>query len=497
MKPARWAEIHRLHEVEKLSQREIARRIPCSRETVRKALAWSEPPPPPSHGRRRSNLAPYMGKIRELLEQHPTLSSVRICEELQKLGYDGGERTVRRHVGRLRPPRRRVYQEVDWAPGHACQVDWGHCGMVQIGSTRRRVSVFAAILCYSRMLYIEFALNQRKETFYRCIVHALQSFGGSPRKLIIDNLKAAVVEGHGRDARFHPEFLDLCGHYRMQPIACQRRDPESKGLVEAAIRYVKHHALTGRMLETWADYQHLAPAWLEQVNARAHRTIRARPIDRLPEESLQELPSVAYDTSEIVTCVVSSHARVCFEGNRYSVGPEHVRRTVTLKADERRVRIFYLDEKIASHPRCWEHGQRIVDPAHRLAALRRRKREARQVIEARFDMLGPVATSFREGLRTRPVKSVQHLQKILRLVPLYGKPEVLQALETACRYQGFDAAYVENLVLQERRRRALPSPLELRPARMELLDAIDLEPPDLDLYDRLIDQGEKEDHEDG
>ena len=80
------------------------------------------------------------------------------------------------------------------------QVDWGECGRVQVGNTSRKVSVLVAVLCYSRMTYIEFTLSQRKAEFYRCLVHALEFFGGSPRAIIFDNLKAAVINGSGRAA---------------------------------------------------------------------------------------------------------------------------------------------------------------------------------------------------------------------------------------------------------------------------------------------------------
>ena len=77
-------------------------------------------------------------------------------------------------------------------------------------------------------------------------MHALEFFGASPHAIIFDNLKAAVINGSGRRVRLHPEFLALCGHYYLQPIACERRDPESKGIVEAKVRCVKHNALAGR-----------------------------------------------------------------------------------------------------------------------------------------------------------------------------------------------------------------------------------------------------------
>jgi transposase len=242
-----WAEIRRLAEIEQLSGCAISRRLRCSRHTVAAALKLDRPPVRQA-ARRASILDPYKAKIDALLVKSPDLSAVRIREEIARGpgGYTGSAISVRRHVRKVRPARGRVYQEVHYEPGQAMQVDWGECGRVQVGTTTRRVSVFVAVLCYSRLMYIEFTLSQRKAEFYRGVVHALEFFGGSPRAVIFDNLKAAVINGSGRSACFHPEFLALCGHYCLQPIACERRDPESKGIVEGGVRYVKHNALAGR-----------------------------------------------------------------------------------------------------------------------------------------------------------------------------------------------------------------------------------------------------------
>src|SRR5271163_1710577 len=262
MKVGLWAEIRRLAEIEKLSARVISRRLHCSWRTVARALEWEQPPvrQDPS---RSSLLDPYKAKIDALLAPYPQLSAVRIHEEIARGpdGYTGSVITIRRYVRSIRPARGRVYQEVHYEPAQAMQIDWGECGRVQVGTTTRKVSVFVAVLCHSRLMYIEFTLSQRKAEFYRCLVHALEFFGGSPRAVIFDNLKAAVLNGSGRTACFHPEFLALCGNYCLQPIACQRRDPESKGIVEAGVRYVKQNALAGRGEELirFEDYLAFAP----------------------------------------------------------------------------------------------------------------------------------------------------------------------------------------------------------------------------------------------
>ena len=140
---------------------------------------------------------------------------------------------MRRYLRKVRPARGRVYQEVHYEPAQAMQVDWGECGRVQVGSTTRKVSVFVAVLCYSRLLYIEFTLSQRKAEFYRGLVNALTFFGGSPRNLIFDNLKAAVLNGSGRQRLFPSRvpgvvrlFLSAAG--RLCPAGSRNRKASSK-----------------------------------------------------------------------------------------------------------------------------------------------------------------------------------------------------------------------------------------------------------------------------
>ncbi len=282
-----WAEIRRLAEFEKLSARAISRRLHCSWRTVARAIAGATS--------RTPRLLPC-----QPLESTQGQDSHAVDQVPRAVGsaHPRGDRPRPRRLHRQRdycsplravnPSRRgRVYQEVHYEPAQAMQVDWGECGRVQIGNTTRRVSVFVAVLCYSRLIYIEFTLSQRKAEFYRSLVHALEFFGASPRAIIFDNLKAAVINGSGRAACFHPEFLALCGHYYLQPLACERRDPESKGTVEASVRYVKRNALAGRddELVRFEDYVAFAPKWRDQVaNIRLHETTRERPVDRFQRE---------------------------------------------------------------------------------------------------------------------------------------------------------------------------------------------------------------------
>ena len=128
------------------------RRLGYDRTTVRKALAMPRPPHETARAKRGSILDPHKKKIDALVDRFPGPSAVRIWEEIRKGpdGYPGSVITVRRYVRKIRPARGRVYQEVDYEPGQAMQVDWGECGRIEIENTSREVSVLLAVLCYSR-----------------------------------------------------------------------------------------------------------------------------------------------------------------------------------------------------------------------------------------------------------------------------------------------------------------------------------------------------------
>jgi transposase len=495
MKVSQWADIRRLAQVDGLSQRAIARRLGCCRLTVKRALAMERAPDETKRPARGSLLDPYKSKMNDLVAKYPELSAVRVLEEIRKGpdGYSGQVSLVRQYVRQIRPARGRIYQEVFYEPAQAMQIDWGSCGRIPIGSTTRSVSVFVAVLCYSRLCYIEFCLSQRKSEFYRSLVHALEFFGGSPRQVIFDNLKAAVLNGSGRHACLHPEFLALCGHFCLEAIACTRRDPESKGVAEASVRYIKRNALQGRdeELSQWENYIHLACTWRDQVaNVRVHQTTQERPVDRFlkERERLRPLPPLAFDTDEVVTALVSSHARIYFDGNRYSVPPQLARKTVVVRAHRAQVRVISQGEQVACHTRCYERRQLIRLPEHELEALKMRSRVRAHDLERAFDALGEEARHFHLELRRRPVKTTVHLRRLLNLVRLYGRHDVIAAITRAHEYQTYDAAYVETILLQQRRRRELPSPTLVRPQRQELMEETDLEEPDPAAYDRLCDR---------
>jgi hypothetical protein len=261
----------------------------------------------------------------------------------------------------------------------------------------------------------------------------------------------------------------------------------------------KHNALTGRADELlrFEDDLALAPYWRDQVaNLRKHETTHERPIDRFQQERalLRPLPAIPFDTDEVVPAVVSPHARIAFDGNRYSVPPQFVRRPITLRANRDELRLLHEGQVVAQHVRSYECGQLLVLPEHRLAALTLCQRPQQQALAQEFDSWGPEARAFHLHLNSRPVKTSVPVRRLLNLAQLYGRTEVLAAIARALELATYDAACVENMLLAERRRRQLPTPTLPSPQRRELIDDIELEAADPALYDRFCHDTEEDSH---
>jgi transposase len=201
-------EVMRLHYLEGLSVRAIAKRLRLSRKTIRRYLGRCEPTPILQRAPRPSLLDPYRQTVQAWIAETPELKSSQILERLRERGYSGGISIVRELVRRLRPqPDPKAYLTMDFLPGEVLLVDWADFGFALPG-VPRRVSAFVAVLGHSRYLYLEFTLSQAMGAFLRAMDRALAFFGGCTHADVFDNMKTVVLEHRpGIKPRFNPRFL--------------------------------------------------------------------------------------------------------------------------------------------------------------------------------------------------------------------------------------------------------------------------------------------------
>jgi transposase len=244
------------------SERRIAKDLQVSRPTVHKYRLWAEGQgylkpeqplpdqatlvaalgPAPQPPQMTSTLAAYQLTVEQLLDQGVELTAIwqRLKENH---GYSGSYSAVRRFVQRLRPGEPEAFVRVHTAPGEELQVDFGSIGPLfdPVTGQLRPAYVFVATLCYSRHQYAEFVFDQKVPTWLALHRRAFESFGGAPRRVVPDNLKAAVLKILVHDPVLGEAYRRLALHYNFLVSPTLPETPRHKGKVESGVHYVQRN----------------------------------------------------------------------------------------------------------------------------------------------------------------------------------------------------------------------------------------------------------------
>lgn len=274
-----------------LGIRAIARQLGLSRNTVKKSLRMDEAAiaHQQSDRGRRQRLDDYRVYWVHLLTTFPELSTVKVLRKLREKHPElvMSERTVRRYLRRLKEtvavkPRRHYEAVLDLVPGVQCQVDGGELRGVWVGGVEQVVYFVVFVLSYSRLMYVALSPTPvDTETFIGMHDAAFRYFGGGPEECVYDQAKLVVLHEPYRELELNPRFHAYATAVGFRIHACEGYDPESKGKVEAGVKYVKHNALYGETLADWDHLQQHLAQWLDEIaNVRIHGTTGEPPRPR-------------------------------------------------------------------------------------------------------------------------------------------------------------------------------------------------------------------------
>jgi transposase len=436
--------------------RAIARDLGTSRKTVAKYHAWAkreglDTGVVPTAALLRARLtaaegdrplprtpfvaAPHRERIVALRRQGVECRAIleRLREEV---GFGGSYSALWRFVRSLEPATPTAYIRMETAPGEEAQVDFGTAGLIvdPVGRVPRRAWAFVMVLSWSRHQYVEFVFDQEVSTWLRCHRHAFEYFGGVPRRLVVDNLKAAVVRAAFHDPVVQRAYRECAEHYGFLIAPCRPATPHHKGKVEqGGVHYVKRNFLAGRTLPPLPEANRLVLTWCrDTAGQRIHGTIKERPLERftqVEQSALAPVPAAPYQLATWKRAKLHPDCHVVFQGAFYSAPHRLIGQTLWLRAAETTVALFHEHEPIASHPRARRAGERVTHPDHlppaKVVALMatpawclRRARE-----------LGPQTTELIERLLgDRPLDRLRSALAILRLAHKYSPRRV----EAAC-----------------------------------------------------------------
>lgn len=436
---------------------------------------------------RRSQLDPYMGFLRETLDQHPKLRATRLFGMLRNRGYSGSAVQVRRAVARLRPTSSEAFLTQRFFPGEQAQADWADFGKITLSGAERRLSCFVMTLSWSRALYLEFFPDQSMESFQLGHVHAFQFFSGQPRIVLYDNLRSAVMERQGTLIRFHPRLIDLCAHYHFEPKACQVRAGNQKGRVERAIRYVRDSFWAGRPFVTLAECNRQAAEWRDCVaHQRPWPEDCSRTVESVFEQERSQLiplPAHPFQVCRIAPVRSQKTIYVRFDLNHYSIPPAAVGRPLTLAATVDEVRILDGAVEVARHVRDYGRNQRILDPAHQQSLLKSRRKAVGDTAASRLSAAVPESGSLIE-MAFRAGESAQgQAAQLSKLLERYGPGRLRRAVVEAIERDTPRACSVAFLLRKHERESGPVREVDL--SRHPEFQTLHIQPRDLEIYDEL------------
>jgi transposase len=377
-----WAEVRRMKRVEGLSAREIGRRTGLARDTVSRLLA-AEEPPRYSRAPAASILDPFKDWVCQQLQADPKVPSQRLRELAAEIGYAGGKTIFDAYVREVRPRFlvKRTFQRTIYRPAELIQCDlWEPSRHVPVGyGQTRRGWVVTCQSCWSRAFAGTLVFSKEAPDILAGLARNLTRLGVRPEKLVWD--RESAIAGRGKPSE---AFLSFCGQLQVGWIILDAGDAQAKGQLERQHRFLRSNFEPRRFFANHLDFQDQLDRWAEKANARAHRTIRGIPAERLAKERQQRpLGAVTAQTDRRWVARVAQQPLIRVDRNDYSIDPVFAGRRVEVRVSQREITAIVLDtgELAAQHTRIFAGFQTVVDPAHQgqLEHQRQRRRQRHQV----------------------------------------------------------------------------------------------------------------------
>ena len=475
------AKIRRLHFNQGLGIKTICRELNLSKKVVRKVLrsgatefTYKRTVQP------RPKLGVWTGELDQLLEANAArgsrekLALMQVYEELRGLGYDGGYDAVRRYAAGWKRVQgsgtAAAFVPLMFAPGEAYQFDWSH-EVVLIDGVTVTVKVAHVRLCHSRMFFVRAYPRETQEMVFDAHDRAFAFFRGTCTRGIYDNMKTAVdTIFAGKERAYNRRFLQMCGHYLVDPVACTPASGWEKWQVESQVGTVRQRFFSPRLrVKSYAELNALlidkCIAW---AKANRHPEMTERTVwDVFEEERPQLVPYAGrFDGFHSVPAAVSKTCLVRFDNNKYSVTASAVGRPVEIRAYAERIEIRQEGRLVADHPRCFGRGRAIYDPWHYVPVLVRKPGALRNGAPFRDWVLPSALEKVRRKLQGADDGDRQMVD-ILAAVLTEGLPAVDSACAEALAQGVHSADVILNILA--RSRDPAPPPLLLTSPALRLV----------------------------
>lgn len=481
--------IRELYAVKGLSQREIARRLGISRNTVKKYCAGENLPfEKPTRKRQPTVITPKVEVfIQQCFQQDEEdeapkqkHTAKRVYDRLiEELGFTGGESTIRQYVKELKGKPAEAFVPLVFDPGEATQIDWGQA-VIYLKGIRTTIRLFCARLCYSAMPFVIAFPNERLEALLEGHIETFKFFGGVAQRNIYDNMRTIVTDGWGKHVgKEQKDFVHLKAHYSFQSTFCNPGQGNEKGLVESLVGWARRNILVPvPRVDSFEELNHLLR---ERCLAYQKHTIQGRSKTigdyfEMEKDKLTSLPLRHMEPISQVVAKCNPFSTVRFDTNRYSVPVEYVGKDITVKASVFEIFLWYRGNQIAKHPRLYERDAFHYELEHYLPLLEKKPRavwnaqpvKAINLLPAFWDFAGKLGSDY-------------EVVKLLKLSSQYGIPALLKSIQEATSCGSFCYESVR-AKLEDKPSKETPMNLVVNPVEIKQVD--------LSVYDVMVTGGE-------
>lgn len=359
--------------------------------------------------------------------------------------------------------------------GEVAEVDFGELGRFQeLGSNqRRRLWVFVMTLAHSRLSYIVPTFRQDLASVIECFEQAFEFFGGCPRRVVVDNMKACIEVADPYTPRFNKTFLEYANHRGFVVDPARPRHPQDKPIVENHVRYVRERFWKGETFTDLEEVRRRAATWCRDVaGRRVHGTTREVPMEVFESRERSKLIPLSgerYDPPQWAACKVHPDHHIRFQQALYSVPTRWVGCRMDVRGDCSLVRIYNRGELIKTHPRK-PPGKSSTDyadyPDDRWAFAMRWPDFYRKKAEQLGEHAGRFVDQLLDG--EFPWSRLRQAQKLLRLAERYGADRLNAACRRSLEFELVDVHRVQRILEKGLESDATPEPVVGQQTPLEL-----------------------------
>ena len=287
---------------------------------------------------------------------------------------------------------------------------------------------------------------------------AFRRLGGSPRIVVLDNLREGVLSPDFYDPGVNPLYRDVLAHYGVTALPCKVRDPDRKGKVESGVNHAQMTPLKGKKFESLEEAQAYLDHWEERwADTRIHGRTKRQVAAMFAEEKpfLQPLPLEPFRYYQYGERTVHIDGCVEVDAAYYGAPPGWIGRKVNVQWDAMFVRL--LDPRTGALLREHLSGKR---GGHRIRDADRPRRTPPPLLQllARAHKAGANIGAVCDAIHARQGElGMRRIQGVLQLVKQYGSVAADDACAAALELRVPEYRFVRRYL--ERRPKA---PLTLR-----------------------------------